>query len=292
MNAPLARDILEPSSVEEAISILQQKGDEATIISGGTDLVIRLKEEVSVPPILVDILKLPLAYIRGSREKGFQIGATTTAREIRDFPALQKELPVLVEAALHLGGPQTQELATIGGNICNGSPCANFTNVLVALEAKIRIAGPKGERLLLLKDFYRGPGETELARAEIVTEVNIPPIARPYGASYLKHTLRREMDIAIVGAAVFLIPEGSVVKKIRIALGSVGPRTILAENAQKAIEGKSYSSGLVEEAARAAAEKDASYIDDVRSTGGYRRTITAVLVRRAIEAAWAKGKAR
>jgi carbon-monoxide dehydrogenase medium subunit len=292
MNAPLAKEICEPSSVDEAISILKQKGKEALIIAGGTDLVIRLKEGVIAPSLLVDILKLPLSYIRGSRTKGLQIGATTSAGQIARSALLKKELPVLVDAAIHLGGPQTQETATIGGNICNASPCANFTNVLVALEAVIRIQGEKGERQVLLKDLSRGPGATGLDATEIVTQIDIPGIAGAYGASYVKHTLRKEMDIAIVGAAALVLADGDKMKKIRIALGSVGPRTLLAENAQRVLEGNPYSSRLAETAGEAAAEKDASYIDDVRSSAAYRKTITAIAVRRAIAAAWDMAKGR
>jgi len=290
MNAPLAREIYEPASLQEAIGILKDKGREAAVIAGGTDLVIELKEEVDKPAVLVDILKLPLTYIEGSRAGGLRIGATTTAKQIAKSALIKKELPVLIDAAIHLGGPQTQELATVGGNLCNGSPCANFTNVLVALEAAVTLEGSNGRREVPLKDFYRGPGATDLKPGEILTAVTIPPIVGPYGASYVKHTLRKEMDIAIVGAAVLVQPDGNKVKKIRIALGSVGPTTLVAQNAQGVIEGKGFSAGLAEEAGKVAAEKDASYIDDVRSSAAYRRTVTSVVVRRAINEAWALAK--
>lgn len=148
MVAPLAKEIFEPETVEEVINILQEKGDDAAIIAGGTDLIISLREGVIQPTNIVDIIKLPLNYIKGSRAKGFQIGATTTAKDISTSGLLKKELPVLVDAAIHLGGPQTMELATVGGNICNASPCANFTNVLAALDAVIRIKGHEGDREL------------------------------------------------------------------------------------------------------------------------------------------------
>jgi CO/xanthine dehydrogenase FAD-binding subunit len=290
MNAALVKEIYEPGSLQEAIRILKDKGREAAVIAGGTDLVIELKEQVDKPSILVDILKLPLSFIEGSRAGGMRIGATTTAKQVAASSLLKKELPVLVDAAIHLGGPQTQEMATVGGNLCNGSPCANFTNVLVALEASVTLEEEEGKREVELKDFYLGPGATGLKPGEILTTVTIPPIAGAYGASYVKHCLRKEMDIAIVGAAVLLQPDGNRIRKIRIALGSVGPTTLVARNAQEVIEGKAYSAGLAEEAGNAAAERDASYIDDVRSSASYRRTVTPVVVRRAIEQAWAMAK--
>jgi len=290
MNAPLAKEMHEPKSVDEAIALLQEKGKEAALIAGGTDLVIKLKEGVIEPIALVDILKLPLNYIKGSRVRGFQIGATTSAKEIGNSSLLKKELPLLVDAAIHLGGPQTQEVATIGGNICNASPCANFTNVLVALEASVKIQSPEGERVTLLKDFSRGPGVTELDASEIMTEIQIPGIEDPYGTSYVKHTLRKEMDIAIVGVAVLVLPDGNRVRKIRIALGSVGATVLLAENAQRVMQGQVFTPHLVETAGRLAAEKDASYIDDVRSSATYRKIITDKAVKRAVEKAWTMAK--
>ena len=292
MNAPLAKEIRVPKSIDEAISVLKEKENDASVIAGGTDLIIKLKEAVIRPTILIDIMKLPLNYIKGSRLRGFQIGSTTSAKEICSSTLLKKELPVLVDAAIHLGGPQTQELATVGGNICNASPCANFTNTLVALDASLKITGEDGEREELIEDFCRGPGVIDLKASGLVTEITIPPIQGSYGAHYVKHTLRKEMDIAIVGVVVLIIPDGNNIKKIRIALGSVGATVLLAKNAQSILEGKSYSNHRVETAANFAAEKDASYIDDVRSSAKYREQITTIAVQKAIKEAWnmAKGE--
>ena len=210
--------------------------------------------------------------------------------EIGNSNLLRKELPVLVEAAIHLGGPQTQTMATIGGNLCNASPCANFTNVLVALEAQLHIQDADGKRQAPVKNFCRGPGINILKPGELVSEINIPGISGTYGTSYVKHTLRREMDIAIVGVAALVIRDGSTMKKVRIALGSVGATVVLAENAQKVLEGLEFDASRVETAARLAAEKDASYIDDVRASAAYRRRITAYAVKKAVTEAWAMAK--
>ncbi len=290
MRAPLAKAVFEPETVEEAINILHEKGEDAAIIAGGTDLIISLREGVIQPANIVDILKLPLNYIKGTGKKGIRIGATTTVKDISTSKLLKNELPVLVDAGIHLGGPQTIALATIGGNICNASPCANFTNVLVAFDAVVRMKGPEGDREMMLKDFFRGPGMTELKASEVLIEIEMPAISGVYGASYVKHTLRKEMDIAIVGAAVFIAPDVDKVAKIRIALGSVGATVLLAENAQELLEGKAFSPHLAETAAKTAAEKDASYIDDVRASAAYRKKITQVAVKKAITEAWASAK--
>ncbi|MEW6081091.1 MAG: xanthine dehydrogenase family protein subunit M [Bacillota bacterium] len=286
MRAPLAQEIFEPQTVEEVLEILAKHGHDASIIAGGTDLVVKLKDEVVKPGILVDILGLPLDKIQGSRAGGFRIGATVTASQMAKSPELRRELPVLVEAAKHLGGPQTSELATVGGNICNASPSGNLASVLMALDASVRLAGPNGERVVNLEDFFVGPGKTVMEPSEMLAEVVIPAIPSLYGTKYVKHTLRREMDIAIVGVAVLMIPEGKRVKKARIALSSVGPTILLAKKAQSILEGNLFSLELAKAAAKSAQE-EASYIDDVRSSAAYRRKVTPIVVKAAIVEAWA-----
>ncbi len=289
MRSPLARNVLEPTTVEETLTILRQEGAKAAIISGGTDLVVLAKDGVINPEVMVDIIGLPLSYVRGSASNGFYIGATTTAAKIRSNTQLQKELPVLCSAAKHLGGPQTQELATIGGNICNASPAGNFSNVLLALDARLELTSLEGKREVALKDFFVGPGKTILKEVEMLTEVIIPPLAENTGISYIKHVLRKEMDIAIVGVAVAIVREGNKVADIRISLAAVGPTPLLAKNAEAILTGNQYSEELVEKAA-VAAQTEASYIDDVRASADYRRRVTATLVKNAIAEAWIRTK--
>ena len=289
MKSTLAQEIYEPETVESTLQLLTEKGDSAVIIAGGTDVVIKLKSRILVVKSIIDISKLPLNYIKGTRGKGIQIGATTTASQIAMSEVIKRELPVLSEAAVHLGGPQTQALATIGGNICNSSPSANLSNVLVALGASLIITGTKGEREIPIDEFFVAPGATKLNKNEILTAVVIPPIPDNYGASYIKQATRREMDIAVVGVAVFLILDVDIFKNIRIALASVGPKVFLAEKAQALLIGNHYSRELVVKAAASAAQ-EASYITDVRATAAYRKRITPVVVSRAIEEAWLKRK--
>lgn len=289
MKAPLAREIFEPDTVDEAVRLLAEKGNNAVVVAGGTDVLIKLKSKVLKVESLIDIYKLPLNYIKGSSGDGFQIGATTTARQLARSELIKRELPVLAEAALHLGGPQTQELATIGGNIGNASPSANLVNVLMALEASVNVTGPGGNRTIPMDKFFTGPGASVLGKNELLTGVIIPPLPAGCGTSYLKYALRREMDIAVVGVAVKLVPKGDSVASARIALASVGPVVFLAEKAQAILAGQKYSAELVEKAA-AAAEAEGSYITDVRASAAYRKKVTWVIVKRAIEKAWSQGK--
>lgn len=289
MKAPLANDIYEPATVAEAVDLLKEKSDSACVIAGGTDLLPWLKDGVLAPECLVDIGGLPLDYIKGSPAKGLQIGATTTMKEIKTSTSIKRGLPVLASAAGQVGGPQTQELATIGGNLCTASPAGNLVTLLLALEAEVKLQGPDGERVVPLKEFFRGPKQTVLEKTEIMIEVIIPPLPKKYGADYIKFTLRREMDIALVGVAVMVVPDGTKIEKIRISLGAVGPVAFLAEKAQEILEGKKYSAETIEEAVKAARDR-CSFISDVRADAQYRCDVTAVLLRRAIAKAWQSAK--
>lgn len=289
MKAPLANDIYEPATVAETVDLLKKKSTVAYLIAGGTDLLPLMKDGVLTPDCLIDIAALPLNYIKGSPSQGFKIGATTTMKEIKLSGSLKRGLPVLSAAAAQVGGPQTQELATIGGNLCTASPAGNLVTLLLALEAEVKLLGPEGERVVPLREFFRGPKETVIERSEIMIEVIIPPLPKKYGAEYIKFTLRREMDIALVGVAVMIVPAGPKVGKIRIALGAVGPVAFLAEDAQNILEGKQYSAATVEEAVKAANDR-CSFISDVRADAQYRCDVTAVLLSRAIAAAWKSAK--
>jgi carbon-monoxide dehydrogenase medium subunit len=197
------------------------------------------------------------------------------------------------KAAKHLGGPQTAELATVGGNICNASPCANLTTVLMVLDARVKIEGVNGTREELLRDLVVNfLGETKLSGEEILTEIIIPILPKGHGTSYIKHVLRKEMDIAIVGVAVLIVPKGDQIEDVRIALASVGPSVVLAQEAQNVLKGKKYDQKVLTKAAQVAADKDASYIDDVRASASYRKRITRVLVNKALMEAWIMAKAK
>ena len=289
MKAPLVNDIYEPVTVADAVDLLKEKSNAACLIAGGTDLLPLLKDGVLAPDCLIDIAGLPLNYIKGTPAKGFRIGATTTMKAIKASASIKRGLPVLSAAAAQVGGPQTQELATIGGNLCTASPAGNLVTVLLALEAGVKLLGPEGERVVPLKEFFRGPKQTVIGKSEIMIEVIIPPLPKKYGAEYIKYTLRKEMDIALVGVAVMIVPDGTKVGKIRIALGAVGPVAFLAESAQKILEGKKYSTVTVEKAVKSA-NNQCSFISDVRADSQYRCDVTAVLLSRAIAAAWKSAK--
>lgn len=293
MTKPLATQILRPKSIEEAVSILSEEKGDAAILAGGTDLICQINEGIKKPNCIVDIIDLPLQYIEEANGDGIAIGATTTASQIRKSELLGRKIPVMQKAAKHLGGPQTVELATVGGNICNASPCANLTTVLMVLDARVKIESVNGTREELLRDLVVNfLGETKLSGEEILTEIIIPILPKGHGTSYIKHVLRKEMDIAIVGVAVLIVPKGDQIEDVRIALASVGPSVVLAQEAQMVLKGKKYDQKVLTKAAQVAADKDASYIDDVRASASYRKRITKVLVNKALMEAWIMAKAK
>ena len=293
MSKPLATQILRPKSIKEAVSFLSEEKGEAAILAGGTDLICQINDGSKKPNCIVDIIDLPLQYIESANGNGIAIGATTTASQIVKSELLGRKIPVMQKAAKHLGGPQTAELATVGGNICNASPCGNFTNVLMALDARVKIEGVNGTRETLLRDLVVNDlGATKLSKEEILTEIIIPALPKEHGASYIKHVLRREMDIAIVGVAVLIVPKGEQIEDVRIALASVGPSVVIAQEAQNVLKGKKYDHRVLTKAGQVAADKDASYIDDVRASASYRKRITKILVRQALVEAWVMAKSK
>jgi len=293
MTIPLAAEILRPKSIDETLSILAEKKGTAAILAGGTDLICKINDEIEKPEYIIDIIDLPLQYIESANGGGITIGAGTTAAQILRSKLLSEKVPVMVKAAKHLGGPQTIELATVGGNVCNASPCANFTNVLVALGAKVKIEGKGGSREESIQSLYSGlPGKSKLSSEEILIEIFIPPLPKSHGTSYIKHVLRREMDIAIVGVAVLIVPKGEQIENVKISLGSVGASVFLAEKAQNALKGKTYGRNILAKAGQIAAGKDASYIDDVRASASYRKRMTKVLVSKALMKAWIDAKSK
>ena len=200
----------------------------------------------------------------------------------RDFFSPARGYPAVASSARLIGSLQVQNRATLGGNICNAAPSADAVPALICLGARARIAGPNGDRDLLLEDLFAGPGRTYLAPGELLTAILLAPLKPRTAASYLRFTPRREMDIAIAGAGALirLDPDGLIVEA-RVALASVGPVPLRAPSAENVLVGERPSASLHEEAGRRAA-RDAKPISDTRGSADYRRTLVAVLTARAL----------
>lgn len=275
-----------PESLGEAVALLSRYRGKARLIAGGTDLLVTKPPGVET---LVDVGGLNLSYLKEERET-IRIGAATTVDLVENsLLLLGWPYQVLVEAAKSLGTPTLRNMATIGGNVCNGSPASDLSLALMALDASVKLIGPKGGRTLPLGDFHLGLNRTALDEEELLTEVIIPRSTG--GASFLK--LRRHqtaVDIAVVNVATKLNCVNGRCVEARIVLGSVAEKPIGAERAQHALLNQTMEAEAIQNAADMAAE-EARPISDIRASASYRKRMVAVLVRRSLETSSARCRA-
>lgn len=271
-----------PTNLSEAISLLERYGPTARLIAGGTDLLTALKERSDRPDYLINLAGLAeLSFIEYDPDGGLRIGAAATVRQVEKSALVRSHYPVISNAAASLASVQIRNLATVAGNICRASPSADLPPALLVLGASVKLAGPAGERLVALVDFFTGPGKTVLRPDEILTEIRVPPV-RPFsGAIYLKHCPRRAMDLAAIGVAAALTLAAGRCSEVGIAMGAVAPTPRRARQAESILTGQPPTPELIERAAASAAA-EASPISDVRASAAYRRQMVRVLVGRAL----------
>jgi len=242
-----------PKTLSEALLFLKKHNGAAKLIAGGTDLLPKMKRRELTPTYVIDLKGIAdLNFIDYDTKKGLRVGATTTLSEVGESPVVREHYPILMETVSQMASIQIRNIATMGGNLCNAVPSADTAPPLIALGARLKLVGPKGERTVLVEDFFAGPDETVLEPLELLTEVQIPPPRPGEAGTYLKHTIRAEMDLAVVGVAAYLAldPKNHICKEVRIALGAVGPTPIRAKKAEESLHGKPLSDELIEDAAR------------------------------------------
>jgi carbon-monoxide dehydrogenase medium subunit len=218
-----------------------------------------------------------------------RLGAAVPCIEVSESDVMRRHYPGLTEAAHLIGSLQIQNRASVGGNLCNGSPAADTTPALIALGARARVVGPNGEREVPVEAFVVSPGRTVLKPGELLVELLIPAPAPHSSDAYLRFIPRNEMDIAVVGVGASLTLDGDTVKAARIALGAVAATPILAAKAADAIIGKKLDDAALEAAGHAASDA-CSPIDDMRGTAEFRLHIAAVLTRRVLSIAAERAK--
>ena len=275
---------VEAKTVEEACSLLSQYKSEAGVIAGGTDLLVSMKMRRVTPKHVISLRTIPnLDYIHFADREGLRIGAMATLYDIESLAVIRERFPVLADAASKIANPQIRNMGTIGGNLCNAAPSADMAPPLIALGAKLKIQGLKGERVIPLEEFFVGPGDSTLQPDEILTEIQVlnPPPGTQ--ALYLKVPARTAIDIAVVGvtALVTLDSKHTHIIDVRIVLGAVAPTPIRAYEAEAIMKGKAIDRHLIERAAQAAAD-EARPISDIRGSASYRKEMVKVLTNRAI----------
>ncbi len=277
-----------PTSLNEAISLLQEHGEAARPLAGGTDLVVQMKENATkfaAPAHIVSLLRVPeLGGIEFSESEGLRIGAGATMAQVADSPIIRERYRAIAEGAALVGSIQTMNMATVGGNLCNAAPSADIAPPLLAFEAEAVIVGPSGRRKLALEEFFLGPGKTALAADELLAEVRVPSPPPGTGSAYDRHTPRKQMDIAVVGVAAALTMAGERIERARVALGAVAPTPVRAPQAEAALEGQAPSDEQFARGAEVSAA-ECSPIADVRGSAEFRRHIVRVMTERMLREA-------
>jgi len=276
-----------PGSVDECVKILAERAADAKVVAGGTDLLPQMKNGVTRPALVVDLSGVASLRSLSHDAKGLRLGAAVTARTLERDAHVKAGYPALAESGALVGSVQVRNLATVGGNICNAAPSADMIPPLLALDAEAVIAGPRGERRVPLRDFITGVRTTVLGADEMLVELSVPDPGPHSGGAYLRHTPRRELDIAVVGVGSQVTLANGVCTKARIALAAVAPTPVHATAAERALEGQALTPQRIEEAAKLAVEA-ARPISDQRGSAEFRRHLVRVLTRRTLMTALAR----
>ena len=279
-------DFLRPTSISETCQILDEYGDTASLIAGGTDVLVSLKRNLIAPSRLVGIDRvMELAGVSSSRRE-VQVGSLVTATTLAESLLLQRNFSILARAAAGLGSPPIRNRATVGGNLVTARPAADLIPPLMVLDARVHMASSVGTRELPINGFVTGPGETRIRSNEVLTHVTIERPQRGTAGVYIKFGARHSCEISIVSVAAFvsLTPAGRKIREARIALGAVAPRPIRCPRAEELLGGAAPGEKAFSAAGQAAA-RAAKPISDHRGSARYRRQMVDVLTRRALAAA-------
>jgi carbon-monoxide dehydrogenase medium subunit len=271
-----------PASVPEVLRLLSELGPDSRIIAGGTDLLVEMRWGERRAPILIDVTRIRgLDQIRDGDDKRIHLGPTVTHNLAVSSSLLQERALPLSIACWRVGTPQLRNRGTVTGNLVTASPANDTITALTALEATLTLRSADRWRDVPLSAFYTGVHRTVLDPGEMVTDIAIQPLRATQRGTFVKLALRRTHAIAIINAAVVLTMDGDRVSEARIALGSVAPTIVRAQEAEGALQGHRLSEACINEASELAVNA-ATPIDDIRGGAQYRRDMVRVLVRRAL----------
>jgi carbon-monoxide dehydrogenase medium subunit len=285
-------DYCAPKGLEEALDVFAEYGERARALAGGTDLILFMEKGRLKPDLVVEIPSCPPFVGIEATNSHIRIGSRTTMRELETSSLIREKISILAEAASKVGSLQIRNLATIGGNICTASPAGDTLPALLVLDASVKLVSKSGERLVPLREFFFGPGETVRQPNELLTEVIVPLPSSHSGYSFYKLSVRRYMDIAIVNVAAFVAVNGDgFITDAKIALGSVAPTPIRAYEAEERLKGNTINDILLDEVGRLAQEAS-SPITDQRGTAEYRRIMVYRLTKRVVKEAYEQAVAQ
>ncbi|MDQ3568672.1 MAG: xanthine dehydrogenase family protein subunit M [Actinomycetota bacterium] len=278
---PMPFDYEVAESVDHAIELLGQHGDESKLIAGGHSLIPLMRLRLAAPTVLIDLGRInDMSYVRDDGDH-LSIGALTHHRDVHYNELVQEHCGILGFTAGLLGDPSVQHRGTIGGAMAHGDPSGDLPSVMCALEGEMVIKGPDSERTVKAADFFQDYLMTALGEQEVVTEVRVPKLGANTGWSYKKFS-RRSQDWAMVGVAAVVEKSNGGIGSARIALTSMGSTPIRAAAVEQALSGA--SAGDVAEASQSA-DEGTSPATDGAATAEFRRHLARVWTRRAVEEA-------
>ena len=280
---PASFDYFNPQTLDEAISLLQQYGDDAKIMSGGHSLIPMMKLRLASPEYIIDINDIPnLSYVK--EEGGFlKVGALTRESEIEHSDLIKSKYHIFCDATKLIADPQVRNRGTIGGNLAHGDAANDHPAIMLAMNAQIVVQGPNGSRTIPMTDFMLGFYQTALEPTEILTEIQIPIPPAGSGGAYSK--LERKVgDYATAGVAVQVTVENNTFKNIGIGLTNVSPVPVKATDAENHLTGKAITDEVIKEAAQMASDAS-SPSPDLRGSEEYKRNMVRVLTQRTIKRA-------
>jgi len=268
-----------PDSLEEALQLLTEHGDEAKVLAGGQSLIPVMKLRLAAPAHLVDIGRLGLDAIAESGDR-LAIGALARHRDLERSDLLKARYPLMAAAAPLISDPIVRNLGTIGGSLCHADPAGDWGSVMLALRASVVLRSQRGEREMPMSEFLVDTFTTAIEPDEILTEVRIPQPDGPSGGTYLK--LERKVgDFATVAAAIHLSLSVGTIERAGIGLTAVGSKNLQPTDAEGSLAGAEPTEAAFAEAGRLAAETS-SPVSDVRGSADYKRHVVDVYVQRGL----------
>ncbi|NIO19837.1 MAG: xanthine dehydrogenase family protein subunit M [Candidatus Aenigmarchaeota archaeon] len=282
---------LRAASLKEALSLLDKHKDDCKIICGGQSLLILMRQRLVAPENLIDIKRVKeLSYIDFSPKEGLKIGATTTHREIEKSSLIKKHYPVLVDMEENVASVQTRNWGTIGGNLAHGDPAGDPAPVLIALNATVKMASVKRERVMPLEEFFIDYFEPALEEGELLLEIQVPIIPPKTALSYQKFSIiKNHQGIVSVAASITANDRADQCKDARIVLGAAASIPIRAKKAEQMLIGKKIDERLLEQVGEKAA-KESDPISDIHATEAYRRSLVKVLTKKMIRETWERAR--
>lgn len=279
-------DYKKPESLEQVFNLLKTHGSKASLIAGGTDVMVQIRNTKRAPDVLISLRALKdLRYI--TKNGGYHIGALTTHRMLELSGLIKKELSALNDAAASVGSVQVRNVGTIGGNICTAAPSADTAGPLLVLDADVVLEGPEGRRTVPIAEFFTGTYRTARTKDEVLIEFHIPEKMGEFGSAYWKHSRRKAMELPLLGVSIALkLSESKKITDARIALTVAAPTPVRAYKAEEFLKGKPVSDAVLKAAGKIAASKECcSPRDSLRCDAWYREELIEVLVPRMAQSA-------